>query len=315
MPDLRAFARDARARAEPYVERGRSSVLGRVWDRLLEITFVETAVALAAKAFVALFPLLVVFAAVAPSFVRESIAEALRRRMGVDGDLAPLVQGAFGSPQQIRAATGILGLLFLFFYATSFTSALQRVYLRAWRRPRRGAIKNYGRGLLWIVGLVVGISLIGSMRRVAVGAPQTVLALALVLTGSVLLWWWTSWLLLRGEVRWRALLPGALLTAGGMLGFAVWSQLWMPHVVRENTAQFGFFGITLSLVSWLVGVSFVIVCAACTNAVLAEDEGRLGRWTRGRSGQVLQPGAPAPLPAPLLGPRLRDALRSDTEDP
>jgi membrane protein len=312
--DLKATVRDVRARVEPYVERGRASIIGRVWERLLEITFLETSVALAAKAFVALFPLLVVFAAVAPSFVRESIAEALRRRMGIDGDLAPLVQGTFGSPQQIRAATGVLGLLFLFFYATSFTSALQRVYLRAWRRPKRGAIKNYGRGLLWLVGLVVGISLVGSMRRIAVGAPETALTLAVAVTGSVVLWWWTAWMLLRSEVRWRPLLPGAVLTAVGMMGFAVWSQVWMPHVVRDNAAQFGFFGIALSLVSWLVGISFVIVGAAAINAVLVEDEGVLGRLARGRNDQVLRPDAPEALPAPILGPRLIDAVRRGMDD-
>lgn len=310
MPDLRALTRDARARAEPYVERGRASIVGRIWDRLLEITFVETSVALAAKAFVALMPLLVVVAAVTPSFVRESLQQALQRRMGVDGDLSYLVQGAFGNPSQIRAATGVLGILFLFFYATSFSSALQRIYLRAWRRPKRGALMNYGRGLLWIVGLIVAIALIGSLRRVAVGAPQTVLSFLLAIAGAVVMWWWTAWILLRNEVRWRVLLPGAVLSAAGMFGFAVWSQIWMPHVVRENAAQFGVFGVVLSLVTWLVGVSFVIVVAATANAVLADDPGVLGRLTRGRRGEVLRPGAPEPLPAPVLGPRLRDAVRA-----
>lgn len=314
MPDARASYASARARVEDYVERGRATVLGRIWERLLEVTFVETSIALAAKAFVALFPLLVIVASIAPEAVRLAIITALRNRLGLDESTTDVVTGAFQSPENVRRATSVLGLVFLFFYATTFTTALQRVYLRAWRRPRRGGLTNQGRGLMWIVGVAVGIALLGGLRRIVAGTPASALALLVVVASSAALWWWTAWILLRGDVRWRVLLPGAVLTATGMLGYALSAQVWMPRTVRENSAQFGFFGVALALVTWFTGVAFVIVGSAAINAVLAEDRGLLGRWTRGSSDVVLREGAPDPLPAPLVGPRLRDALRPGSDE-
>jgi membrane protein len=315
MPEAPTFVASTRARVEAWVQRGRATILGRVWERLLEVTFVETSIALAAKAFVALFPLLIIIASVAPDAVRLAIVSALRNRMGLDASTTDVVTGAFQSPENVRRATSVVSLIFLFFYATTFTTALQRVYLRAWRRPRRGGITNQGRGLMWIVGVAVGIALLGGLRRVVAGGPASVAAAIIVVGSSVALWWWTAWVLLRGDVRWRVLLPGAVLTAAGMLTYALSAQVWMPRTVRENSAQFGFFGVALALVTWFTGVAFIIVGAATINAVLAEDQGVLGRLTRGRRNEVLRPDAPEPLPAPLIGPRLRDALLPGSDEP
>ena len=208
MPDVRSLPARARGRLDPYVERGRASILGKVWERLLEVTFVETSIALAAKAFVALFPLLVIIASVAPEAVRVAIISALRNRMGLDASTTDVVSGAFQTPENVRHAISILGLIYLFFYATTFTTALQRVYLRAWRRPRRGGITNQGRGLMWIVGRGGGHSPAGWASEVVAGAPASAAAAVVVVGASVLLWWWTAWVLLRGDVRWRVLLPG-----------------------------------------------------------------------------------------------------------
>ncbi len=52
-------------------------------------------------------------------------------------------QAAFASSDDIREATGVLGLVLTTFFATAFVTALQRVFRRAWRRPaapRGGAV-------------------------------------------------------------------------------------------------------------------------------------------------------------------------------
>jgi len=66
-----------------------------------------------------------------------------------------MVQQAFASPEATKAATGILGVLLALAYAVSFTTALQRMYLRAWRRPPGGGVRNKGRGALWVGGVLV----------------------------------------------------------------------------------------------------------------------------------------------------------------
>src|SRR5262245_45070937 len=103
----------------------------RVWERMLEIEFVDRSVALAGKAFVALFPLVIVVAAFLPSSVRSSIFATLTRRMGLHGEALHITKQAFAGSDDVRRATGVLGVILTIFYATSFTTALQRVYLRA----------------------------------------------------------------------------------------------------------------------------------------------------------------------------------------
>ena len=52
------------------------------------------------------------------------------------------VTQAFTSPEQTKTAAGIVGTLITVAFAVSFTTALQRVYLRAWRRPPGGGPRN-----------------------------------------------------------------------------------------------------------------------------------------------------------------------------
>ena len=59
---------------------------------------------------------------------------------------------AFASSDDVRKATGLFGLVLTIFFATSFTTSLQRVYLRAWRRPPRGGIDVYWHGVTWLAG-------------------------------------------------------------------------------------------------------------------------------------------------------------------
>ena len=102
---------------------------------MLEIEFVDRSVALAAKAFVSFLPTVIIVAAFVPEDIRRSIISTLTHRLGMRGDALQLTRDAFASADDIRTATGILGLVLTIFFATSFTTALQRVYLRAWRRP------------------------------------------------------------------------------------------------------------------------------------------------------------------------------------
>ena len=98
-------------------------LLWRVWERLLEIEFVDRSVALAGKAFVS-FLRLVIVAAFVPEAGRESIVTTLIDRLGLAGEALDVTRGAFDSSSDIREATGVLGLVLTVFFAMSFTTAL-----------------------------------------------------------------------------------------------------------------------------------------------------------------------------------------------
>ena len=307
LPPATASAR-ASAFAGRWALRLDSTVLGDLWRRLLEMEFVDRSVALAAKLFVSFFPMLVVVAALSPAVVREQMMEGLRTRLGIDGASRDLVQQAFASPDATKAATGIVGVVLTIFFAVSSTTALQRVYLRAWRRPPGGGMRNKGRGALWLAALLMFFVLLATIRSVIGTQAGTTMAWIVGFVAGTALWWWTPRLMLRGEVRWRALLPSAVLTAVGSSVYAMQSDLWMPSTVRNNFAQFGAFGIALSLVTFLTGVGFIIVVAAAVSPVLAGRTDRVGDWLRGGKPTALEPGAGPALPAPSRRVGLADAF-------
>ena len=87
----------------------------------------------------------------------------------------------------------------------------------------------------------------------------------------------------------------------------------MPDVVKDNEAQFGFFGVALALVTWFSGAAICILVGACTGVVFAEDTGLVGTLVRGSDAATLAAGARPPLPPPARDLTLRDAFQSTEE--
>ena len=117
-----ARVRDCVEAVQAWVDR---TLLGRIWQRLVEDEFLDRSVALAAKAFVSAFPAIIVVASFMPDSIRNSILTTITHRLGVQGD--PTVHGALASTDDTRRTTGVLGLIFTFYYVNSFVTALERV--------------------------------------------------------------------------------------------------------------------------------------------------------------------------------------------
>jgi len=183
------------------------------------------------------------------------------------------------------------------------------VYTRAWRRPAAGRASGYALGAAWLIGVIAYFALVGGLRALLRGGPQTVLFLLVAWAAAIAMWWITPWLMLQRQVRLRVLVTGALLTGTAMTVYAASASLWMPRTVTENQHQFGFFGVALALVTLLTGASFIIVVSACTAPVLAEDPGWIGRIVRGSdSASVLSDGAAPSGPPPVHVPTIGNAL-------
>jgi membrane protein len=289
-------------------------LLWRVWERMLEIEFVDRSIALAAKAFVSFFPLVIVVAAFVPDDIRSSIITTITRRLGMRGDALEEVRSAFASANDVRTATGVLGLVLTIFFATSFTTAMQRVYLRAWRRPRpKSGAGAYVRGVTWLLVMLTYMALLGGLRAVLGDGFGFALFIVVSLAVTSSLWWFTAWFLLLGDVRARVLVPSGVITGIALSAFAASATIWMPGVVEGNEEQFGFFGIALALVTWFSGAATCILVGACAGPVFAEDTGRVGELIRGRDASTLTDNAARPLPPPTRALSLRDAFQSNEE--
>ena len=305
-----------RERAQPLLAWADGTLLGRLWRRLLEIEFVERSIALAAKAFVSLLPLLIVVAAFVPETLRSGLIESLVSRFGLSGEALTYVQNAFATPDQIRASTSILGLVLTVLFAVSFTTATQRVFLRAWRRPAHGALQDKRRGTIWLAGAVVFLTSVGSVTRSspACRAPSPRSSSASRARRCC-----------GGGRRTRscaATCAGARCSrrrCSSGVGSAVYAgaaAIWMPKVLEGNVEQFGFVGVGMSFVTWFVGFGFLLVASAALGPCLVEGDGAVARWLRAPDGDVLAPGAPPALPGPATAPSLLDFLRrSEPVDP
>ena len=286
-------------------------LIWRVWERMLEIEFVDRSVALAGKAFVSFFPLVIVIAAFVPERIRASIITALTARLGLQGDSLVLVRDGFASSDDIRKATGLLGLVLTVFFATSFTAACSACISGvAAALPFRGrCVRTWG-------GLAAGdADHAGDPRRPARRVDEGPLSGLLVIVALGVnsgLWWFTAWFFLQGEVRLRVLVPTGVVTGIGLTGYALSAHVWMPSVVTSNEAQFGAFGLALALVTWFSGAAICILIGAHRAGVRGGHRLR-GQVHPGRHARNADPGAPPSLSPPVRERSLRDAFQS-TED-
>jgi membrane protein len=262
------------ARALGWLKRG----IAPFAERLVELELFDRAVALASQAFVALIPFMVVVAALTPYGERSSVADSIVRRFELTGDTAAAVEQLFSQPAEVKSTLTTFGVLLLVVSALSFCRALQRTYERAWRLQRLG-MRSTPSHLLWL-GLAAGYATIAGALTTAAGkhlgeGGRLVVAFGL----SFFLWLWTPYLLLGRRVERRALRITSALTATAMTAFGVASVFYMPHSIASASRNFGSIGIAIAIVSWLIGVGFILVAAAGLGAVLGERSA----WIRPRA--------------------------------
>jgi len=257
-------------------------------ERLVELEMFDRAVALASQAFVALIPFMVVVAALTPYGQRSSFGDSIVRRFGLTGDTAAAVEQLFSQPADVQSTLTAFGLVLLIVSALSFCRALQRTYERAWRLRRLGMRSTLSH-LLWL-GLAAAYATVASTLNTAAGKHLGEVGDLLVAFGlSFFLWLWTPYLLLGRRVERRKLRFTSALTATGTTAFGVASVFYMPQSIASASQSFGSIGVAIAIVSWLIGVGFILVAAAGLGAVLAEGSPwiRAGAFRRGH-GRALE---------------------------
>ena len=228
----------------------------------------DRSMALAGQAFAALMPLLIVVGA-ASSAGGEGLAESLIDRLELSGDAAEALRAAVATPPDVYDSVSVTGGLLLVISALSFTRALQRLYVLAWRLPPLGMSGNKW-GLAWLAAFSVFWSVQPAVVEVFDGA----VALSVTIATSCALWLFTPWILVGKAIPWRLLVPQAVLTSVGLAVFSVASAIYLPRAVGSAAAQFGFIGVAFALLSWLFLVCFALVAAAALGATLAEPAGQ-----------------------------------------
>jgi uncharacterized BrkB/YihY/UPF0761 family membrane protein len=268
-----ARSRLARARALAGEVMHSVPVVGRFLSELVRVELVDRSVVVAAQSLFALVPLILVASAFAPSPVRDGLLDQVAGLMAIgSSDLDPVRQTL--TAEQVRAQTGLVGIVVVLISASSFARSLQRLFERVWERPHVGGIPALRRSLGWMVACVVYLQLLALVLSVLTGFPgSSMLRLAGQVLAGTLLWWWTVRVLLQGREAWSRLWPGALLTAVGLAALTRGSQVLMPPYVRTNVEQFGALGLVFAASTWLLVFGGILVVASVLGRVVVQDLG------------------------------------------
>ena len=265
-----ATYRSRRDQAEAIVDR--IPILGRLFRDFVRIEFIDRCMLIAAQGLLALVPMLVVLASFFPHLIGDAI-HSFAASTGVGSSGETLIESDV-TTDQVRAQTGIAGLLITLFSASSFARAIQRMYERVWEQPHIGGVVGLRRCLGWLIGWLVTLQLAAGLRTLLLGADNLAAGTARLVFHMValsLIWWATSWLLLFGRLGWRRLALGALLT--GVLGvlYSRASTVVMPPYVQANADQFGTLGVILAISTWLIGFAGIMVASALVGRIVSED--------------------------------------------
>ena len=241
--------------------------LVRSWaGRFIEVQGIDRAMALAAQAFCALIPLVIVVTAMVPRDEERDFAEGMIDHFDLSGSSAESVRQAFSSTASAEESITLLGIALTIVSALAFSRGLQRLYEGAHRLPSRG-LRGSASGIAWLALLAVYTGLRPLASRLFDGDTAQ-LAVSLLLAGLV--WTATPYVLLGRRLAVRVLLPGALFASIGFVVLVLASVLWLPDSIASSADQFGLIGVGFALLSWLVVAGVVLVVAVTGGAVAAE---------------------------------------------
>jgi membrane protein len=275
---------------------------GRCAGSFLALQGIDRATALSAQAFTALIPLLLVVSAISPSDSREIVSDAINDKFELAGSAADDVEQLFARPGD--STIGVLSVVLLVFSGVSLTRRMQRMYLQAWElEPLRG-VRGSLNAVMGLTVLLVEIALLSLVRSLVRELPfDWVLGAPASIAASVVLWTSVPWLLLDRRIPWRRLLPAGTLTAVGASVYGVATTIYMPRLMQSNSEQYGLFGVTLSLVGWLLCIALIMVAATVVAAEFDRAPEPWARHLRARLG--LEPatrpeGVPEPADRPTV---------------
>lgn len=230
--------------------------------RFVELEGFDRAMALAGQGFAALLPLLIVIGSVTPTN-GDDLADALSSRFNLDGSSTEALSDVVAQPPD--PGIGALGAVLLVISALSFTRAMQRLYVRAWRLDSLGLRGNVW-GLEWLGAFAIYWAVQPGILHLFDGLLAFVVSLAL----STALWIATPWLLVARRIPWRRLLPQAVLTVIGLDALAIAGAIYLPRAFGSASQEFGVLGVAFTLLSLLFALSLVLVATAALGASIAD---------------------------------------------
>ena len=244
-------------------DRYEGSLAQRFLIRLKALDFANQAMLFGAGLLVSLLPFVILLSA----FASQRVDDDISLRLGLDRQAAGIMDHLFtAAPATLNTATAT-SLVFLAAGMLAVASSLQQIYEKVFRQDHRG-MRDLGRLLAWIVGLgavMVAESLAERpVSGAAAGGWLAPLVTAAIMTPFI---WWTMHFLLAGRIRWRALLPSAIITGIFYGGLGAFSKFYFSETIISDSKTYGTIGAIFAIMTWFIAIGAVIILGAVAGAV------------------------------------------------
>jgi membrane protein len=258
-----------------YSERVRDSFLGRSVLRFVLMEGFDRSIVISAQAFTALIPLFIIVASAAPAGQEDIIGQGIIDRFALTGESAAAVEQLFSTPTGATSGVSVFSAFLLLYSGVAFTRRLQRMYRAAWEQPKVG-VRSTVYATLGLLALVIEVVVAYGIRAFVNRFPlEWLWAIPLSAATGLVLWTSIPYLLLDRQVHWRRLLVAGGTSAVAMTAFSIATPIYMPGLMTSATDSFGLFGITITIIGWLLAAAFVLVAST---AVGAEFDASDARW-------------------------------------
>jgi membrane protein len=279
---VRGLMRNAEGRVAAVSQRGRawverqdpgspSGVAIGAWRRYRDVDGPLESALLSLYVLVAIIPALLVMEEYLDAHP-AALANDLVHHYGLNASTAELLRNVLAQDRTHELGSALFAIAGALFFGLNFGRVLQLVHARAWRiqlPTRQSDQALYAAVLLGVYGLILLLLVQLSELR---GSPSWVgTTLALGWIGLLVVFFiWAPWLLTHKLITRRDLLPGAVLTAIGLVVLMLVSSYVMEFWVNLYASDYGGLGVVLAIYFWIAFSSAVIVGAASLSPLLAE---------------------------------------------
>jgi membrane protein len=234
--------------------------------RVRALDFANQAMLFGAGLLVSLLPFVILLSA----FASQRVDDDISLRLGLDRRASGIVDHLFtSSPATLDTAT-VTSLIFLAAGMLAVASSLQQIYEKVFHQEDRG-MRDLYRLLVWIA--VLGMAVVAESlaeRPVSGGVGGGWLAPLITVAIMTPFFWWTMHFLLAGRIRWRTLLPSAIVTGVLFGGLGVFSKFYFSGTIISDSKTYGTIGAIFSIMTWFIAIGAVIILGAVAGAVWTE---------------------------------------------
>jgi membrane protein len=201
----------------------------------------------------------------------NSLANSIVHHYNLNAPTASMIHSVLAEGRAHELGSALLAIVGSLFFGLGFGRVLQLVHVRAWQLtlPSKAADQAvYGGVLVGLYGLIFVLLVQLTELKGGPGWVGPVLAIGwIALLAAFFVW--APWLLTHKLLARRDLLPGAVLTALGIVVLMLVSSHVMQFWVDFYARDYGGFGVVLAIYFWILFSSAIIVWSASLSPVLA----------------------------------------------